>query len=180
MHLGSAEQTAALYSEAYSMKPKPFNIEQYNGDERYVRDSSTGLIWHKCQTRTLYADTDRSAVVYHSNYLRYYELGRASLMRDNNYPYYDIEKSGFIYPIIEIGIKYYRPLYYDDLMNIYTHPGKMERVKLQFDYIITLDKSDEIICIGFTKHCASNASGTPVAIDYKTVELWKNFPQCKK
>jgi acyl-CoA thioester hydrolase len=158
------------------MKPKPFTVETYNGDPRYVREQSTGYIWHRCQHRTLYADTDRSSVVYHSNYLRYFELGRASLMRDNLYPYFEIEKSGYIYPIIDIGIKYYRPLRYDDLMWIYTRPDKIERVKLQFEYIITHAETNDIVCIGYTKHCASNTSGIPVAIDLKTVELWKNFP----
>jgi acyl-CoA thioester hydrolase len=53
--------------------------------------------------RTLYADTDRSQVVYHANYLRYFEFGRASLMRDAAYPYREIEESGYVYPIISTG-----------------------------------------------------------------------------
>jgi len=75
------------------MKPKPFKPETYNKDERYVRDVNTGLIWHRSQYRTLYIDTDRSAVVYHSNYLRYFEVGRTTLMRDIAYPYKEIEKA---------------------------------------------------------------------------------------
>lgn len=159
------------------MKPKPFKPEVYNGDDRYVKDRTTGLVWHRCQNRTLYIDTDRSAVVYHSNYFRYFELSRATLMRDNNYPYFDIEKSGYVYPIIETGIKYYVPLFYDDLMWIHTRPDKIERVKLQFEYIITKADTGELVCTGFTTHCALNKSGIPVAIDSKTVELWKNFPK---
>ncbi len=37
----------------------------YKNDEKYVRDQTTGLIWHRTVHRTLYADTDRSQVVYH-------------------------------------------------------------------------------------------------------------------
>ena len=159
------------------MKPKPFNPEINNSDGRYVKDRITGLVWHRCQNRTLYIDTDRSSVVYHSNYFRYFELGRGTLMRDNNYPYFDIEKSGFVYPIIETGSKHYHPLFYDDLMWIHTRPGKIERVKLQFEYIITNADTGDLICTGFTTHCALNKSGIPVAIDSKTVELWKNFPK---
>ncbi|MFH0976916.1 MAG: thioesterase family protein [Spirochaetota bacterium] len=162
------------------MKPKPFIAKIYNNDERYVKEESTGLIWHRCSHRTLYADTDRSSVVYHSNYLRYFEQGRATLMRDNVYPYYEIEESGYVYPIIETGIKYFRPLRYDDLMWIHTRPDMIERVKLQFEYLITHTETGEIVCTGFTRHCASNKSGKPVAIDPKTVELWKNFPIIRK
>ena len=49
------------------MKPKPFKPEIYSNDERYVRDLTTGLVWHRSMYRVLYIDTDRSQVVYHSN-----------------------------------------------------------------------------------------------------------------
>lgn len=159
------------------MKPKPFVPEMLNSDKRYVRNATDGLVWHRCSNRTLYADTDRSQVVYHANYLRYFEFGRASLMRDTAYPYREVEESGYVYPIIEVGIKYYTSLYYDDPMHIYTRLSKLERVKLTFDYVITHEKTLDIVCIGFTRHCATNESGRPVGIDDKTVHLWKNFPK---
>ena len=40
------------------MKPKPFRPEAYGEDGHYVRDAATGLVWHRCGHRTLYADTD--------------------------------------------------------------------------------------------------------------------------
>ena len=159
------------------MQPKPFIPKPLAGDIAYVRDQTSGLAWHQCALRTLYVDTDRSQVVYHSNYLRYFEFGRASLMRDIAYPYREIEASGFIYPIISIAVDYYRPLYYDDAMLIHTRPGTIERVKLQFDYIITHKESGDIVCSGYTRHCAVNAKGTPVGIDEKTSRIWKIFPK---
>ncbi len=158
------------------MKPRPFRPETFNNDPRYVRDAATGLVWHRCSKRSLYADTDRSQVVYHANYLRYFEFGRASLMRDAAYPYREIEESGFVYPIIELGVKFLRPLYYDDEMWVHTRPGEIGRVRLRFDYVITHAETGRLVCIGFTDHCALNPSGIPVAIDQKTVHLWKTFP----
>jgi len=115
------------------MKPKPFKPEIYSNDELYVRDVTTGFIWHRSIYRTLYVDTDRSQVVYHANYLRYFEFGRTSLMRDVAYSYKEIEESGYVYPIFDLGISFYQ-------------------------------------------HCALNLTGTPVAVDPKTVQLWKSFP----
>jgi len=159
------------------MKPKPFTPQNVDGNDTYVINTSDGTIWHRCKMRALYADTDRSQVVYHGNYLRYFEFGRTSLMRDVAYPYLDVEKSGFLYPVIEIGIHYYSPLHYDDQVCIQTRPGEIERVKIKFDYIITHEKTDDIVCIGFTKHCAINTRGIPVAIDEKTLQLWNTFPK---
>jgi acyl-CoA thioester hydrolase len=151
--------------------------EIYNNDERFIRNIATGEIWHRCQHRTLYADTDRSEVVYHSNYLRYFELGRASLMRDAAYPYREIEESGYVYPIIDLGITFFKPLFYDDLIWIHTRPIELKRVKLTFDYCITHAETNDLICRGFTRHCALNKKGVPVAIDEKTIHLWKTFPK---
>lgn len=159
------------------MKPKPFDPEPHNNDNRYFIDKTTGLVWHRCDYRTLYADTDRSEVVYHANYLRYFEHGRASLMRDVAYPYKEIEAQGVVYPIINLGINFFKALYYDDPMYVYTRPAELERVKLRFDYTICHAGTGELICRGFTQHCALNLRGIPVAVDEKTVELWKNFPR---
>ena len=159
------------------MRPKSFNFKVLSSDERYARDKVRNLVWHRCKHRTLYADTDRSQLVYHSNYLIYFELGRASLMRDAALTYREIEEGGYVYPIIQVGVKYYSPLRYDDPMYIYTRPAELERVKLRFDYVITHQENNEIVCMGFTRHCATNSSGTPVGIDEKMLLLWKNFPR---
>jgi len=159
------------------VRPKPFLPEPYEENADFVRDKNRGTLWHRCRLRTLYVDTDRSQVVYHANYLRYFEYGRASLMRQAAYAYREIEESGFIYPIISTGLDYFRPLHYDDVMLIHTRPGRLERVKLQFDYIITHAESGDIVCTGFTRHCAVNRAGVPVAVDPKTLQLWDNFPK---
>jgi acyl-CoA thioester hydrolase len=62
-------------------------------------------------------------------------------------------------------------------MWIYTRPGQLERVRLTFDYIVLDEENRKIICKGFTRHCAINAAGLPVAIDKKTIHLWKVFPK---
>ena len=159
------------------MKPRPFLPESLDGRRSYVRDRSGGRVWHRCATRVLYADTDRSQVVYHGNYLRYFEFGRASLMRDAGYPYKEVEARGFIYPIIEIGLKYVSPLRYDDPIWINTRPADLERVRLSFDYVITHQETGELICTGSTRHCATNTAGLPVGIDEQTLHLWKTFPR---
>lgn len=158
------------------MRPKPFVPTPLDGNPPYVKDLTSQLVWHRCETRPLYADTDRSQVVYHANYLRYFEFGRASLMREVAYPYKEVEESGYVYPIIKVDIDFYRPLYYDDAMWVHTRPSVLERVRLQFDYVITHQESGDIVCKGFTRHCAVNPSGTPVEVDPKTVYLWEIFP----
>ena len=123
------------------MRPKPIKLLPLNdlavsGQTVFWRDENTGLVWHKTESRVLYADTDCSGAVYHSNHLRYFELGRASLMRDVDHPYIDVERAGYVYPVIRTGLNYYQTLTYDDAMWILTRPGQVERVRIRFDYAI--------------------------------------------
>jgi len=159
------------------VKPKPFRPEVRGKDARYCLDLETGLHWHRCRTRTLYADTDRSQVIYHANYLKYFEFGRASLMRDVAYSYREVEETGYVYPIVDLRIQFQQPLYYDDPLWIHTRPAELERVRLRFDYFITHGETGDAICRGYTIHCCLNDRRIPVAVDPKTVQLWKNFPQ---
>lgn len=147
-----------------------------NGDERFVRDETSGEIYHRVFNRVLYADTDRSGVVYHANHLRYFEMGRASLMRDLGYPYAQVEDSGYVYPIVDLGLKYYNPLIYDSPMWIHTRPAGLERVRVRFEYVILHADGGELVCKGYTLHCALNEKRKPTAVDPITVKTWKAFP----
>ena len=156
------------------MKPAPFlpEVEQ----DPYVRDAQSGLVFHRAAGRVLYADTDRSDVVYHANYLRYFEYGRASLMREVAFPYAQVEAQGFVYPIIEMGLSFHAPLRYDDPFWVHTRPGVRDRVRIRFDYVITHAERGELVARGFTRHCALNARGLPVGVDPITVRTWEEFP----
>ncbi|MFW6334970.1 MAG: acyl-CoA thioesterase [Desulfosalsimonas sp.] len=162
------------------MHAKSFDPKVIDGDQRFVKNFSDGLVWHRTGHRTLYADTDRSAMVYHANYLRYFELGRATLMRDMGCPYTEIEADGYVYPIIETGIKYHFPLYYDEPMWINTRPGELGKARVKFCYIITNAETGAVVCSGFTEHCALNSSGKPVRIDEKTKRLWQIYPSAER
>ena len=60
MPLASAEPIAASCLKGSDVKPKPFVPEAVDGDDRFVKDKTNGMIWHRSKCRTLYADTDRS------------------------------------------------------------------------------------------------------------------------
>ncbi len=158
------------------MTTKRFNPNPIDETGMFVRDTVTNLVWHRVQTRPLYADTDRSQVVYHANYLRYFELGRTSLMRDMGYPYREVENAGYIYPIVNLQLSFKYPLFYDDPIWIHTRPSEIDRIRVTFNYIITHVEHACVVCTGFTKHCALNEKRKPTPVDATTARMWKTFP----
>ena len=70
------------------------------------------------QLRVRYAETDQMGVVYHGNYVPYFETARAESIRQLGFTYADMEKMGIIMPVIEVQCRYLRPALYDDLLTI--------------------------------------------------------------
>ena len=158
------------------MRAPEFHPTPYQQDPRYVRDATSGLVWHRVSHRVLFADTDRTGAVYHANYFRFFELGRSTLLRDAGFPLREVEKNGYVYPIFQVGLDYFRPMQHDDPIWVNTRFRGLDRVRVDFDYIITHAESQQVLCRGFTRHCATNLKGRPVAVDAITVGIHNHFP----
>ena len=55
-------------------------------------------------------DIDPMHIVWHGNYPRFFELGRCAVMDKIGYSYDAMRESGFAWPIIDMQLRYYRPL----------------------------------------------------------------------
>jgi|SRR5690348_3445155 acyl-CoA thioester hydrolase len=60
--------------------------------------------------RTQFYDIDPMNIVWHGNYARYLEESRTNLMTKIGYGYAEMQASGFAWPIVEMWLKYVRPL----------------------------------------------------------------------
>ncbi len=158
------------------MRAPEFKSVPFPGDARYVRDTVGGLVWHRVPYRVLFADTDRTGVVYHGTYFRFFELGRASLLRDAGFSLRQVEADGYAYPIFQLGLDFFRPVEHDAPVLVHTRFRALDRVRVDFDYLLTHAESGLVLCRGFTRHCATNRQGRPVAVDPITVGIYQRFP----
>jgi acyl-CoA thioester hydrolase len=72
------------------------------------------------QVRVYYEDTDAGGVVYHSNYLNYFERGRTEYLRERGLSVGDLARRGFVFPVVHLEIDYRAPALHDDLLRIET------------------------------------------------------------
>ena len=100
--------------------------------------------------RVIYGDCDSMAIVYYSNYLRLFEIGRTELLREQGLTYREVEDKGFFLPTTEAYVKYSKPARYDDLLTIETVIGFVKRASSRFDY--TIYREEDIIVQGYTIH----------------------------
>jgi len=72
------------------------------------------------ELRVYYEDTDAGGVVYHANYLGYFERGRTEYLRERGLSVADLAARGFIFPVVRLEIDYRVPAVLDDLVRIET------------------------------------------------------------
>lgn len=63
-------------------------------------------------------DVDSMKVVYHGNYVRYYEQVRCVLLDRIGYNYNEMESSGYAWPVVGLNVKYMRPLLFSQEFRI--------------------------------------------------------------
>ena len=116
-----------------------------------------------------YCETDKMEVVYHANYLVYFEVGRTEFIKKIGMSYSDMEKEGIMIPVIESNCKYMQGAKYEDKLIIKTWIEELTPVKVIFNYSVVREKEGIEIAKGSTKHAF-------VGKDFKIVNLKKKHP----
>jgi acyl-CoA thioester hydrolase len=108
--------------------------------------------------RVLYADTDAGGVVYHANYLRWFETGRAELMRRMGMPYRELTERGIHLPVVEAGVRYHSPARYDDVLEVHAEVSGVKGASMVFDYRLTREDG-KLLAEGRTRHAFTDPAG---------------------
>ena len=109
--------------------------------------------------RVRYAETDKMGVVYHSNYLVWFEIGRTDWLRDTGWTYRSMEEEGIQLPVIEAHCEYRQAARYDDEIEIRTRAKKLSVVRVQFDYEAARRTDGVVLASGYTIHATIDRSG---------------------
>ena len=118
-----------------------------------------------------YADTDAMGVVYHANYLAFFEVGRVEAMRQIGADYASVVRRGLHLVVIEASVNYVKPAYFDDVLLVETRVGEIGPVRFGFDYRVTRATGGELIASGRTRHaCVDATAMRPVRLPPWLVE----------
>lgn len=95
-----------------------------------------------------YSETDQMGVVYHANYLIWFNIARDEIMNRLGLNVKQGEKLGYLFPVREISCKYLYPARYEDELIVRATAYLETVARLIVDYKIFLKKSKKIICVG--------------------------------
>ena len=117
---------------------------------------------HEITFRVRYAETDRMGLLHHANYIVYFEMGRTELLRQRGISYRDIEDSGHLLVVVEVGCKFKRPAYYDDLLTLRTTVARVTHVKIVHRYEVFRD--GVLLAEGHSTLACVDREGRPQAL----------------
>jgi acyl-CoA thioester hydrolase len=81
-----------------------------------------------------FCDLDPMQVVWHGNYARFLEQARTALMERIGYSYNEMHQSGLAWPIVDLHIKYVRPLRLSQVFRVVAHLLEYEnRLKIAYE-----------------------------------------------
>lgn len=124
------------------------------------------MISANVQVQAQFYHLDPMEVVWHGNYVRFFEQARCALLDKIDYNYPQMRESGYIWPIVDMRVKFVRPVTFGQLINVDASIVEHEN-RLKINYLITDVESGEKLTKGFT---------IQVAVDGKTEEMLFESP----
>ena len=123
----------------------------------------------------MYADTDAMAIVYHTNYIKWFEIGRSEFMREIDVLYSRMEEEGFNLPLTEVYCQYLLPAVYDQLLLIETEMAYVNRASLRFNYRILDEQRERIFVEGYTIHACTTREKKIIRLPKHILETLKAY-----
>lgn len=100
--------------------------------------------------RVNYSETDQMGVVYHANYLIWFDRARTELMRETGLTYKELEQQGVYLAVSEVRIRYRAPARYDDLVQVRCWVRELGSRRVTFGYVVERPATNELLATGET------------------------------
>jgi acyl-CoA thioester hydrolase len=148
--------------------------------------------WFRHELRVRYQETDQMGVVYHANYMNWFEIGRTELIRSLGMTYREIESRGLRLPLIDLHAEFKGPARYDDRIAVLTQIRDFTPIRMTFaSEIRRLDEADsehsdpekqegQLLVSGTTRHVWVNRDWQPVRLDRTHPDLFARLAEWMK
>lgn len=127
---------------------------------------------HDATIRVRYAETDQMGVVYHANFLVWFEVGRVELMRALGIEYKRMEADDDCHIVVaEVNCRYHHPARYDEVLRIRTRIAESRNRIVKFSYEVFRDSDGQLLATGGSTHVICGSTGRPKLLPEKYRQL---------
>lgn len=130
--------------------------------------------------RVGYAETDAMAIVHHSNYIRWFEMGRNDLLRAIGYSYARLEQMGVWMPVLDVTCQYRSPAVFDELVIIRSWVTKLKGASIYLEYEVVRKETEELLVTGSSSHGFTDTDLVPMRLKKEFPELYEELSRVTK
>ena len=124
--------------------------------------------YHDTTVRVRYAETDQMGVVYHANYLVWFEVGRVELMRALGVEYKKMEAEDDCHIVVaDAHCRYHHSARYDEVLRVRTRIAESRNRTIRFGYQVFRDRDHQLLATGETTHVICGNNGRPKLLPEK-------------
>ena len=128
---------------------------------------------HTVTARVRYGETDQMGVVYHANYLSFFEVARTELIRLRGVAYSALEEGGLRLMVTEAAMQYHSPGRYDDVLAITARLAESGPARVRFDYEVRREGEEEVLVTGPTVLASIAEDGRPCRLPPELREIFE-------
>src|SRR5579863_5136120 len=124
--------------------------------------------YHDATVRVRYAETDQMGVVYHANYLIWFEVGRVELIRALGIEYRRMEIEDDCQIVVaDAHCRYHQSAKYDEVLRVRTRIVESKNRLIRFSYEIFREADEQLLATGETLHVICGSNGKPKVLPEK-------------
>ena len=136
--------------------------------------SNRSPAFNETRLRVRYAETDQMGVVYHSNHLIWFEVGRVELLRQLGFSYRDMERDeGRFIAVAEAKCRYRAPVYYDEEVVVRTRLKQVRESVVVFSYELVRAEGEELLAEGETTHIVTDSKMQVAPLPEKYLKVFR-------
>ena len=126
------------------------------------------------KVRVRYAETDAQRIVYHANYIVWFEVGRTDYCEAAGYPYPRMEAEGVFIAVVEVRARFRKPARYGDVVTVRTRFAGLKSRGCSFLYEVILPDGS-VGAEGETHHIFMDGDGRPRLVPAGVAEAFRAF-----
>lgn len=127
----------------------------------------------EARLRVRYAETDQMGVVYHSNFVIWFEVGRVELLRELGFTYQQMEVADDCHlPVVDLRCRYKAPAHYDEEIVVRTRFKNIRESLIHFGYEVLRAADGTLLAEGETTHIVADRNMKKRALPEKYLEVF--------
>ena len=129
------------------------------------------------ELRVAFAGLDGMRAVYHTNYIKWFDLARTKLFRDAGFQMEKWEEGGVLLPLVVCHCEYKEGAVFDDPLKVTAEVQEVKGKGVTIVYEIENQNTRRVICTGLTKQVFCDENSKSFVLQERYPELYRNLTE---